>query len=306
MNEKKGTSIARHAWGIHASSNETDEILQRLEDSVQSADQAGIIDIIKDPVNLRSLIVRRGEKQKAHKLLAVSFESLLKDCCKFGMENLKNDDGRLILYLREHGIPEQYLNEMTHAYYHLDEKAKFDILINYILANEGMFRDREVPVRALHDLASWKATKENNISDAIELNKRVIEESRKQGFCVLEKKATFGLAYQKDIKQKNKISGFEEVSKDLGDKHGDPYDALRGQIEKNWSLLRYSRFKSGNLKEELLLKAKNGALDCLKQSIEMRYVNAEMLSSKLLSEIYRDLGDDRKADSYEKRIAKMD
>jgi tetratricopeptide (TPR) repeat protein len=302
--ENNKLKASDHVWHIHDSGSDTSESLKLFERAVRGKKISQIFSIIREPANLRSFVVRRGENSKALHLLIESFKILLADCGT-SVEEFEKGDTSFLEYLKKHDIPEQYLNEITNAAYHIKDKANFYLVINYIIRNKELFGDKQVPVRALHDLASWKASKEGNFDEAIKLNKQVIAIARKSGFGMLEKKAVFGLAYQKQIKYKNKIEGFEEVSHALKHLHRNEYDALRGQIEKNWNILRYARYKSGDFKQGLLDKAKDGALENLKSSIEIGYKMAEILASELLGEIYQEMGDNRKANSYKKRAKKI-
>ncbi|TSC94867.1 MAG: hypothetical protein Athens101428_149 [Candidatus Berkelbacteria bacterium Athens1014_28] len=295
-----------HCWDIHETPEETERVVLELEKAVQKNNTKSVKKILKDPSVLRSITIRRGQNGKNHKIFLKSFDFLLED--EFGEnENAASFSVEKILdFLHREDIPEQVLNSLAIVAFHAQNKELFFNVIDGIIGNFENFLDREVVIEAQHDLASWKSFYEKNKKEAININRWIIGECDKIGAGVLRKKTTFGLAYDKEIKHKSKAESFKKTGEELKEKFNNKYNALRMEMAYGESLLLYAKLKSGLHREKILREAKDVTLEALKSSIKSGYMKAEMKISKLLGEIYLEIGDERKAKSYRKRFEKIE
>jgi hypothetical protein len=286
-------------YGI-AGKDKSIELVSELEEAVKSQDSDAVQKILSDPEALHALIVRIGEGGHNLKLVENGFDLFLQS--RFGKEaSLVMFDAKrgpeLIDFLHETGLPEQVLNELSHAAFHRGEEAKFFNILQLIYLNQERFQNQQVVARAIHDMASWHG-KRRERGLAADLNKEALGAAQKTGDNILEQKVRAGLSINKELLPKDRADDLIKYAEELKTK-GVGYDAARLKVEAALALLDLSKRQRGSQKEESLGRAKEIALeDGLKAAVEIDYPNAEILAREILADIYKETGDARKEKSY--------
>lgn len=291
-------------WKIHKQPEKTVEVVKELDEALKSQDLDSVQKILKDPETLRSLVVRRGEKNANLDLFEKGVDFLVKE--KFGPdENITSVEGKdLINLVKELKLPEQILNELANVAYHKKDHTLFFKMLEDIFKNQESFINKEVFTRATHDLATWASSVEKNPQKAIEINKKLLGSTREFEQEILEKKARFGLSFDKNIKPKEKAEDFEKISADMATLEDD-YDSRRAEVEAAKAYLELAKNQEGNLRFNNLDKAKELSLEALKYSLDIGYPNLEIHARETLGKIYDEMGDKRKAESYGKKSKEL-
>ena len=84
-----------------------------------------------------------------------------------------------------------------------------------------------------------------------------------------------------------------------------PYDAARATIEAARALLALAARQDGAQRKETLLHSKDLALTSLKRAKDLSYPHAEISARRILSVIYKVLGEHRKNASYKKQADEL-
>jgi len=294
-------------WQLQKPDN-TIEKVSELEEALKSKSLDEIQKLLQEPDTLRSLVVRRGEKSKNYKIFLDGFDLLVKE--KFGPgENLMSMNGKdLIDFLHEVGLPEQILAEITDVAYNNRNKELFFKYLRIIFENEENLKDKEMFSRAQHNLASWEATVNKDFQKSININRKILEETQPFGREVLVQKAKFGLLHGKKLRSKDKAKDFNEIAASM-EKLGFFEGSVRAKQEAARAYLELAKNQTGNLRYNNLDKAQVLALDSLKQSIDIKYPNAEINSRRILANIYSEMGKkkeyQRKTISFGKKAEKL-
>jgi len=290
----------RNKYGV-VKKEDSAEVAGNLSEALASSDDDKVREILRDPEKVHGLVLRLGETGGNLKLLERAFNSLLKT--RFGAEaelsELETNRGpELIEFIREIGLPEQILTELSQCAFHAGEEAKFFKILKLIYLNQEHFQNQQVVARAIHDMASWQGTNRNK-DVAVVLNQEALGMARKTGDEVLATKAQAGLSINKELPPRLRVDDLIKLADELKGK-GVEYDAARLRIQAAAALLDLAKRQTGSLREENLIKAKNLALELgLKESIEIDYPKAEILARNVLADIYKEFGDKRKSTSYE-------
>lgn len=286
-------------WNIYEK-EKAEQLAMDFESAVKTGKSEKVLAYFQDTKLLRSLVVRRGENNKYFDLIEKSFNLLLE---KASIDLTSNDDG-LLEFLHNSDISEQVLAELENIAYHRRDKNKFFQLISIIKKFENQLENKNVLARSAHDLATW-FNADGEIEKAIEENKHALELARKYEEPVIELKSKFGITYNKHkLKSRLRAEDFLNYSSELK-KNGLDYDSVRAKIEAAKALCASALKQEKNQKESGLSKAKDIALEALKEAKDIQYPNAEILARKVLGEIYSELGEKRKAKSYQKGGEKL-
>lgn len=280
-----------------------------MPEKLATNDLPAIVEMLKKQDSIKWGILNRGEKGHNFKIFLDGFERIVRE--RYGDdESLLDIDGEKLFFLiKEYGFPEETILNLADCAFHSNDKALFYKLISVVFANAEKFSDQSMVATAQHDLASWKDSREKNPEQAIKLNKEVIamtKGSPDEALQNLAEKARFGLTAQnKDLKPSAKAKGFSEMIKRF-EKLGNSADAIRAKGEAAKAYLELARRQLGQSERpDNLELAKELALEALKQSLDLGYINAEKYARKYLAEIYDEMGDKKKADSYRKKAGEL-
>lgn len=287
--------ITGKKWGVY-SLNKTVKIADDLESAIREKDIKILEKIFRDFKALRSLIISRGPQGIKLRLIDDGFKLLIKK------DRIQISQVKIIPWLLKNKIPEIDLVILAEVYFHLRDKNNFDILFNLIEDNKDKFNDPSVYYWILHTQASWESSVEDNSDKAIDLNKKVVADINIHNDQVLYWKAKFGLTYNKKLLPKQKAKDYLEFAREMKRLDSD-FHAFKMEIEAARALLDLSKQQKENDESFLNLeKAKVIALEALKVSKEIGYVNLEIISCEILSRIYFERI--RKISSLEEELSK--
>jgi hypothetical protein len=273
-----------------------------IEAALRDGDADAIQKVLQNPEAVHGLVLRIGAKGRNLELLEQSFNFLLKTRFGAGAELSEFESSKgpeLIGFIREVGLPEQILTEISECAFHAGEDKKFFKILKFIYLNQEHFQNQQVVARAIHDMASWQGTHQHK-ETAISLNQEALGMARKTGDVILERKVQAGLSINKTLPPRLRAEDLVKIATELELKEkGVDYDAVRLRIEAAGALLELAKRQTGSLREENLIKAKNLALEQgLKGVMEIDYPKAEILARRILTDIYEELGDKKKSTSY--------
>lgn len=298
-----------NSWIIHKTIQETEKIASKLEELLRKKQQQEIVFLLSSPANLRSLVIRNGEKNAYIKVLLEAFVFLLGE--EFGDKKIANIKSSKILdFIHREGLPEKLLAEILAANFHLKNEEVFFDVLKVIKENKNSFRDREVFAYALNIYAAWLGSFENKHEENLEVNKMVLDLARKNSLRVLECKALFALsdhkAYRKEkkLKPRKQVEDYKRLSKKFLEL-GNDYDALRCDIETALGYMRLSNNQTDEEREKTLKKALLIAKKAQKKSREMGYPKAFLRIKTILSYIYKEKGNELQAIRYAKEAEKL-
>ena len=217
-------------WQIHEEPRETRMIAAELETAIKKNNLKKIADIIKSERNIRSLIVRWGERGKYILLLRQAFLLLA------GPKSSMINDEKISLFIEKHNFNPFFLAEMMAVAFHLRDTDLFYKILVYFEQRKKLFGESEAYLFALNAFASWEGSVNNNHEKNLKLNKQILEIAREKGTVIMEQKAKFALSDHKAYKTKKalrpslRINDFNKMAKIFRD-YGIEYDALRAEME---------------------------------------------------------------------------
>ncbi len=295
------------------------EVISSLDEFLKTEDEEKVREILKNRSVCEQAIYSRGEQGNDYlDLLEKSFAFLLAK--EFGQEKdiFSVSGNEMIKWLQETGLPEYVLIYLLEAAFHQNNENKFLKFLSLILSHAEEIKDKSVVLRAEHDLASWQSSKSENKEKAFLLNKRIIKNSSiidlrgeidKKDLANIIEKARFGLTYNKELKPKDLIKGYNKLTISLRELHN-LQDATRALNEKAFAYLNLAKRQTGksqsDLKEKNLFLAKDTALAALKYAINFNYINAEIKARKALVAVYKELGNKKKEKSYSKKAKELE
>lgn len=294
---EKGTNKETINWQIHEDPEQTLEIVQSLEGALGSKDVNQVQKILQDPENLRSLIQRRGEKNLNYDLLEKGFYSLFQE--KFGPSDIFHQKGEDVIdFIHEYDLPEQILIEYLDLAFQRRDRALLNRLATIILENEEKINNKSIIAAVLHNIASWKASQEKNISEAVDYNKKALTAANSAGDEKLAEKIKYGLTFSKDLKPKDKIRGFEQIVSTM-EVLDHNYDAMRARIDEAIAHIELAKRQKNTKQDSERKDHLDLALDLIKTahnySLFKKIPNLEVMSLDAFALLYEELGDKTKA-----------
>ena len=297
------------------SPEKTIEIVEDLDEALKTDDMDSVREILFNPQTRESLIDNRGRKNKHQLLLLESFDALIKKSSK--EDNLLSINGRrLVEIMQAENIPESILLDVASVAYHSRNEKFFYKLINeVILDNRDMFRDETIMDYAKHHLATWKGVVELGKAESAVINDQVGKET---GDPTLKTKTQYGrVLSSENIKLSEKGKIFQnEIIPDF-DEQGNNIDKIRAMQElaainlakarnlnKN---LNKTNLKEKEIRDRLIEESLEIAQETLESAKEVGYSNAEIVSYRILADIYEfrySFTGDKKDDDLSKKYRK--
>lgn len=296
-------------WKIHKDKNDTQKIASDLKMALKKDDYLTVLSLLSSPINLKSFVVRRGEKGEYYDLILDSFLFLLKKDLSFQqIQEIKSKV--LIDFVHKKELPEIILSEILAIAFHKRDEKLFKYILDVILKNKKLFKNIEVTAFALNIWGAWLGVVEKNHEKNIEVNKQALAIARDHNLGVLECKALFALCdhkghrKEKILKPRNQVDDYENLSKKFMDL-GIDYDSFRCDIELALSYLNLSKKQVGKDREKNLEKALLEAKKAQKNARKMVYPNALIRIKNILSDIYEQNGNEIQSSRYAKEAAKL-
>jgi len=275
---------------------------QDLSEALAGGDEAAVRKALENPEKINALVMQIGQAGGNLKSLEQAFNKLLVTRFGVGMElaELAPEKGpELLSFLREMGLQEQILTEMSQCAFHSNQEDKFFKIIRLIYVNQEYFQNQQVVARAIHDMASWQGSHHNQ-DEAVRGNQKALGMARETDDQILVVKAQAGLSINKKLLPRLKADDLIKLA-DVLEGKGVNQDAIRLRVEAASALLELAkRQKTGSLHEENLTMAKVLSLGGLKEAINIDYPKAEILAREVLADIYDELDNKRQSDSFRK------
>ncbi|MCU0679202.1 MAG: hypothetical protein MUC28_02005 [Planctomycetes bacterium] len=299
MNEKikpPADSIIKPEWSLEIPKEETAEAARILNTAIEQDKFKEMLEILHDPVVLRSFSVRRGQGSEYLKLFVKSLEYLIRK--KYGENRNSQDpeiDGeKLFALVGEHDL-EAWLIKLYGAAYHLRDQKLKDKVITAITENAYGFKDQSLVAEAYHDTATYKMSAENNPVQAGGYNRLALEKARENNDANMLTKIRFGLTYSKDaiLSPAEREKSFREYGEKFT-QLGNLPDAGRANIELARALTEkaaWQRFNQPELSGQSLAEAEVLARKELAYSRRLPYPNLEILSLWVLGHVKELKGD---------------
>lgn len=258
-----------------------------------------LIDALKDVRYANMLINLRGKENEYIKLLWNVFKILL---ATFSTTEL-------LKIFNERKIPESVFNQIMRVANRMrDEKMNAQIF-DFINLHGKLLKDMGVIAEALHDQASWENAIAGDYQQALKLNKKALEISRKNRLKHLETKILFGLTHNKsldttiNLKISNQIEDYQLYYKKFLELH-DEYHALRALIESYSLRIEMYRHDAKKYHKEIDIVYQD-LLALLQVQKKTKNYYLVMFIKRELSKALVSLGQQKKAEQYEKEYLKL-
>lgn len=279
----KQKTISSKEWGIYGFEKNL-VIAEELKASIENNKTEKIIELFRDIIAIRSLIVWRGLEGSFLELVSEGFEKIL------NANNIKlevEEGADIITFLQKKEISEEVIHLLGEIAYHQRNKELLYKTKDILTENRNLLKSDKAYFRALHTLATWKEGVEHDSEESLKLNMEVIR-NIKESDPIFYLKAKTGMTYNKTLLPKQKVADFLQNSKELLIL-GDGYDAFRVKVEAARAMLDLARQQGvEDIAFESLDKAKHIALDSLKIAKDIGYSNLEIVASETLESIYRE------------------
>lgn len=291
MNEKIDISaekkIIRPEWSVEIPKEETAEAARALGKAMARDRTEDTLKILHDPAVLHSFIIRRGVNCEYHRLLGDSLRYLVQK--KFGenisFDNISSDE--LIGLVKENGL-EAWLIKLQAAAYHSRDDKTTNKIVTAITEHENTFNDKILAAEALHNMATYKISGDNNNKLGTSYNKAALEKAG-GGDANLITKIRFGLTFSKDerLTPSERAKSYGEYAEAF-ESAGNRPDAGRAKIERARALFEKAAWQSVSQPDEAERNHKQAeelAEETLKYARSLPYPNLELLSLWTLAHI---------------------
>jgi hypothetical protein len=179
-------------------------------------------------------------------------------------------------------------------------------LATIIFENEDKLENKSIVAAAFHNVASWKASVDKNIEESFIYNKRALQAANEAGDEILAEKIRYGFTFNKDLKPKDKVKGFEDIAGGM-EALNHEYDAMRARVEEALAHIELARRQKGT-KQSLEREDNLGiALELIKAAYNYatlkKIPNLEVMALDAFGKIYEEMGDAEKAKRNQRRAA---
>jgi len=294
-------------WGI-LKPDEANDKKETIPEIFQAGDVDQAIKTLQDAKLLRTLTLNRGEGGENFKFIQELLNIVIKE--KYGPEaDYFNIEGeKLVSLLHEYKIPEQVLGELLSGSFHLRDQARFFHTYALIMENYQELNNEDLVNYADHDMASWYSTVEGEKEKATNLNKKVFDDAKTKDLKIIATKAKFGITANKNLKPKDRASGFGEISAQM-ESLEHYYDAKRAKLEEVKALVELAEKQtdknSQSELEENLERAINLIKDVYEYAREHSYANLEILAQGCQASVAKAMGEERRAKQFFDKSLKL-
>lgn len=261
--------------------------------------QEALLDALEDSRYPRTLIVLRGKENEYIKLLYLLFTRLLSFY----------SSQELLKFFHERNISEMVFIQMSTVFFQMRDKGRHDQVLGSIFENDDLFESKAITAEALHAQGSWENAITKDYQKSLKLNKKALALCRKNGLKLLETKILYGLTHNKSLdstihlKTSSQIKDYQIYYKKFSVLN-DEYHALRALIE-SYSLridLSLHDTKKNHKEIETVHQA---LLDLLHEQKKANNYYLIMFIKRELSKALMALGQEKKAQQYEKEYQKL-